>query len=55
MNLNPKFFKNYVPKPLLTTKILHLMDRNPDFLEEWGCKNKKLVSRFMCYKLHKFS
>ena len=48
---------------MLMTKMLHLIDRNPDSLKEWRCKincvkspcfykNNNTVKRFVCYKFY---
>ena len=35
---NPLYKKNHIPKPMLMTKMLQLIDRNPDNFKDWGCK-----------------
>ena len=61
--LNPFFYKNHIPKSMLATKILQLIDKNLDSFKDWGCdfyyikqacycKNKDPVSRYVCYKLY---
>ena len=49
---------------MFRTKILQLVDKNPDNFKEWGCeincvkspcycKNNNPVTRYVCYKLYK--
>ena len=62
-NSNPVFYKNLLPKPMFMTKILQLIDRNPDNFKNWvcdficvertdSCDNKDPVSRFVCYEFY---
>ena len=36
--LNTIFYKNHVEKPMFMTKIIHLIDKNPDNFKDWGCQ-----------------
>ena len=36
--INPVFYKNHVPKPMLVTKMLQLIDGKPDNFKDWGVK-----------------
>ena len=44
---NPFFDNNHIPKPMLLTKILKLIDLNPDNFKDWGCKSNCVKSP--CY------
>ena len=46
--INPKYYEKYIPKPVLTTQILQLIDKNHDSFKDWGCK-------FNCFKQHSCS
>ena len=35
---SPESYKKYLPKPMLMTKLLQLIDNNPDAFKDWGCK-----------------
>ena len=58
------FYKNHIPKPMIMTEFLQLIDKNPDSFKEWVCKfncvktprhceNNNLVFRHVCYKFYK--
>ena len=60
---NPIFHRNRIPTPMRITKILQMIDRNPDNFKHWACiiicvkspcncENYKLVSRYVCCKLY---
>ena len=60
---NPIYFKNHVPKPMLASKILQSIDKNPVNFKYWGCqincvkstchcKNNNPATRYVCYKLY---
>ena len=56
------FFKDHLPKPMLATEILPMIDKNLDNFKYCGCDfncvkqlykcdNKGTVSRYVCYNL----
>ena len=60
-------YKNHIPKSMLATKILQLIDKNLDNFKHWGCdfkrvkspcycKNKDPITRYVCTNyIHKYS
>ena len=61
--MNPLFYKMYIPKSMFITKVLQLIDENPDNLEDWACpticcavvcycRNSNPVTRFVCYRFY---
>ena len=64
--MNPIFLKNNVPKPMLMTKILQLIDKKVNNFKDCGCKincvksswfctNKDLVTRYVCFEIFELS
>ena len=59
------FYKKYIPKPILATKLLYQIDKNFDNFKHLACeyncldidrirncKNTNPVTRYICYKLY---
>ena len=63
--INPEYYKKYILKPMLMTKILQLIDKNLDNFKHWVCDiiclkqpcycENNPVSRYVCYNLYKSS
>ena len=64
-DFHPIFYKKYIPKPMIVTKILQQIDKNfdnfkhlaceynfPDLNRIRNCKNTNPVTRYICYKLY---
>ena len=60
---NPIFYRYHIPKPMLMSKILELIDKNLDNFKHWGCdfncleqpwncEIKNPITTFVCYKLY---
>ena len=59
----PFFNENHIPKPKIVTKIIKLIDRNPDNFKDCGCKincvrspcyckNSDPLTIYVCCKLY---
>ena len=64
-DFHPIFYKKYIPKPMITTKILYQIYKNFDNFKHLACeytcldinrirncKNTNPVSRYICYNLY---
>ena len=64
-DFHPIFYKNYIPKPMIATKMLQQIDKNFDSFRHLACeyncldlnrirncKNSNPVTRYICYKLY---
>ena len=64
-DFHPIFYKKFIPKPMLVTKMLQQIDRNFDRFKHLACeyncleldrvrncKNTNPVTRYICYKLY---
>ena len=64
-DFDPIFYKNYIPKPMIATKILQQIDKNFDNFKHLACEYNCLdlnriricentipVTRYVCYKLY---
>ena len=64
-DFHPMFYKKYIPKPMIATKISQQIDKNFDSFKHLACeyncldlnrirncKNTNPVTRYVCYKLY---
>ena len=62
-DLHPIFYKKFIPKPMIATKLLYQIDKNFDSFKHLACeyncldrirncKNTNPVTRYICYKLY---
>ena len=64
-DFHPIFYKKYIPKPMIATKMLQQIDKNLDNFKHLACENNCLdidrirnckntnpVTRYVCYKLY---
>ena len=64
-DIHPIFYKKYIPKPMIATKILQQKDKNFDSFKHLvceyncldlnrirNCKNTNPITRYVCYKLY---
>ena len=61
--MNPLFYKECIPKSRFITKILQLIDENPNSFKDWDCpnicstvvccfRNTNLFTRYVFYKVY---
>ena len=64
-DFHPIFYKKYIPKPMLATKLLYQIDKNFDNFKHLACeydcldidrigncKNTNPITRYICYKFY---
>ena len=64
-DFHPIFYKKYIPKPMIATKMLQQIDKNFDNFKHlacenncleidriWNCKNTNPITKYVCYKLY---
>ena len=60
---NPIFYKKHIPKPMLITNILQLIDKDLDNFKHWVCdfscleqpwccENNNPVTKYVCYNIY---